>query len=129
MLSQHTPTHCNTLQYTATHCNTPQHTVTSHIQYSHTRSGFTNSAAGARVATCRVHSLQHIALHCNTLQHAAMCLPGGTGCSDEARRYEQRWQDSVQGVDLQAEWRARGWRREGLIHCTTLHYTAIHYTV
>jgi len=93
--SQHTATHCNTLQrtlqHTATHCNTLQHTAT------HVIPGRRLSWINAHCAThCNTlqhtlqhtatrcdprrtketshmhqHTLQHTATHCNILQHTA----------------------------------------------------------
>jgi len=60
-MSQHTATHCNTLQHTATRCNTQQHTDRQHVEQAPRQT--------------RHNTLQHTATNCNTLQHTATHRP------------------------------------------------------
>jgi len=64
-LTDHTATHCNTLQHTATRCNTLQHAATRCNTLQHT------------ATHCNI--LQHTATHCNTLQHRCLCRDWARG--------------------------------------------------
>ena len=64
-ISQHTATHCNTLQRIVTHCNTLQHTATHCNTLQHTATHCNTLQHTAKLC----NTLQYTATHCNTLQH------------------------------------------------------------
>jgi len=69
--TEHTATHCNTLQHTATHCNTLQHTATPQRTATH------RIALQRNVTHC--NALQRTATHCNALQLTAKHTRGRGG--------------------------------------------------
>ena len=76
VMSQHTATHCNTLQHTATHCCTLQHTAIHCNTLQHTAAHcntlqHTTTHCNTLHAATYYNALQHTATHCDTLQHTA----------------------------------------------------------
>ena len=81
--SQHTATHCNTLQHTTlastpnspwySEYNTLQHTATHHNTLQRTHRHTLNIALASTLVRSTLHTLQHTATHCNTLHHTATC--------------------------------------------------------
>ena len=134
---QHVATHYNTLpqtDHTATHCTTLQHTTTHYNTLQHTNpiiSPFRTHGSQRQPSSMHlVHALQHTVTHCNTLQHTA--IPCNT-----LQRIASRNPLSVHrflSSHLFAQMEANGSGKESHLayaaatHCNTLKHAAPHYS-